>query len=85
MLMELLDLLERRVGELLRQIEALREENAELVAASGLITQMREENRILSEELQKERTLRAEIDSRIEALLAGLGSVTTGTDSGSGI
>lgn len=73
--MELLDLLERRVGELLRQIETLRSENAELAASSGLITQMREENRILSEELQKERALRAEIDSRIESLLAGLGSV----------
>jgi len=85
MLMELLDLLERRVGELLRQIETLRDENAQLAASSGLITQMREENRILSEELQKERALRAEIDSRIETLLAGLGSGLAGTDAGSGV
>lgn len=70
--MELLDLLERRVGDLLRQIQDLREENARLCASAEIIAQMREENRILSEALDKERELRSEIDRRIDRLLAGI-------------
>ncbi len=72
--MELLDLLERRVAGLLQEMQTLREENRQLSASTGLITQMREENRLLNEELQKERALRDEIDRRIEALLAGIGA-----------
>ena len=74
MVMELLDLLERRVAGLLQELQALRAENMQLSASTGLITQMREENRLLSEELQKERALRDEIDRRIETLLAGIGA-----------
>jgi hypothetical protein len=72
--MELLELLERRVAGLLQELRTLREENGQLHASTGLITQMREENRLLSEELKKERLLRDEIDRRIEALLAGMGA-----------
>ena len=70
--MELLDLLERRVGDLLQQIQDLRKENAQLCASAEIIAQMREENRLLTEALDKERALRGEIDSRIDKLLAGI-------------
>ena len=70
--MELLDLLERRVGDLLQQIQDLREENARLCASTEVIAQMREENRILGEALDKERALRSQIDARIDRLLAGI-------------
>lgn len=70
--MELLDLLERRVGDLLQQIQDLREENARLCASTEAIAQMREENRILAEALDKERALRSQIDARIDRLLAGI-------------
>ena len=70
--MELLDLLEQRVGDLLQQIQELREDNAQLCASTEVIAQMREENRLLTEELDKERALRCEIDTRIDRLLAGI-------------
>ena len=70
--MELLDLLERRVGDLLQQNRDLREENARFRASSEIIAQMNEENRNLTEALDKERALRSEIDRRIDRLLAGI-------------
>ena len=71
--MELLDRLERRVGDLLQQNQELRKENAQIRASSEIIVQMREENRVLAEALDKERALRGEIDRRIDRLLAGIG------------
>ena len=68
--MELLDRLERRIGDLLRQNQDLRKENAQISASAGAIAQMREENRMLTEALDKERALRGEIDRRIDRLLA---------------
>ena len=70
--MELLELLERRVGDLLQQNRDLREQIARSRASSEIITQMREENRRLTEALDKEQALRGEIDSRIDRLLAGI-------------
>ena len=70
--MELLELLERRVSELLQNLHSLREENARLSASCEVITKMREENRLLTEELERERALRKEIDTRIDKLLAGI-------------
>jgi len=68
--MELLDRLERRIGDLLRQNQELRKENAQISASAGAFAQMREENRMLTEALDKERALRGEIDRRIDRLLA---------------
>ena len=79
--MELLDRLERRVSDLLQQLQALKAENVQLSASVGLITQMREENRLLLEELQKQKDLREEIDMRIEALLEGIGMETSEPES----
>lgn len=70
--MELLELLERRVSELLQNLQSLREENARLTASCEVITKMREEHRLLTDELEKERALRNEIDKRINQLLAGI-------------
>ena len=68
--MELLDRLERRIGDLLQQNQNLRKENARHCASAEIIAQIQEENRILTEALDKERALRGEIDSRIDRLLA---------------
>ncbi|MDR2727012.1 MAG: cell division protein ZapB [Deltaproteobacteria bacterium] len=70
--MELLDRLERRIGDLLQHNQDLRKENAQLHASAEIIAQMREENRLLTEALHKERALRGEIDHRIDRLLAGI-------------
>ena len=70
--MELLDRLERRVGDLLQQIQDLRKENARLRACAESLVLSQEDNRILTETLDKERALRGEIDRRIDRLLAGI-------------
>lgn len=93
--MEVLDRLESRISSLLGELQKLREENSQLGASAGLITQMREENRLLNEknsllseenkqlaeELKKEQKLHSEIDRRIEALLASISMESTGADS----
>ena len=76
--MELLDRLELRVTGLLQEIQALRDENMQLHASRDLISQMREENRLLNEELQKEQALRNEIDRRIGALLTDISADARG-------
>lgn len=68
--MELFDLLETRVADLLKQIDALREENRTLHETAVGLAELREENRALQEALEQERRTREQIDGRIDVLLA---------------
>lgn len=69
--MEILEQLEQRIGVLLSRIEALSSENNAL--RNGRAQEMdnlADENRLLREELEKERTRNSEACSRVEALVA---------------
>lgn len=70
--MELLDLLETRVVDLIHELQSLRSENEQLRAASGDIENLRLENRRLQEALDFEKQVKAQIDGRIDALLANV-------------
>lgn len=68
--MELFDLLEQRVMDLYREVLHLREENNMLKATSVGLAEMREENRVLKETLEKEQSIHEQIHERIDNLLA---------------
>ena len=68
--MELLDLLETRIVDLIHELQAVRKENELLRAASGSIEALQEENTRLQDAVQAERQVKAEIDNRIDVLLA---------------
>lgn len=71
--MELIDLLETRVMALLSQLETLREENGRLrEEVEGGLSALVEENRILKEALEEERTVKDAVLTRIDALLLRL-------------
>ncbi|WP_353115669.1 cell division protein ZapB [Nitratidesulfovibrio sp.] len=71
--MELIDLLETRVTALLSQLETLREENSRLrEEVEGGLSTLVEENRILKEALEEERTVKDAVLTRIDALLLRL-------------
>lgn len=71
--MELIDLLETRVTALLSQLETLREENRRLrEEVEGGLSALAEENRILKEALDEERTVKDAVLTRIDALLLRL-------------
>lgn len=71
--MELIDLLETRVTALLSQLETLREENSRLrEEVEGGLSALVEENRILKEALEEERTVKDAVLTRIDALLLRL-------------
>ena len=68
--MELLDLLETRIVDLIHELQAVRKENELLRTASGSIEALQEENKRLQDAVQAERQVKAEIDNRIDVLLA---------------
>ncbi|MBZ2172616.1 cell division protein ZapB [Nitratidesulfovibrio sp. SRB-5] len=77
--MELIDLLETRVTALLSQLETLREENSRLrEEVEGGLSALAEENRILKEALDEERTVKDAVLTRIDALLLRLKDQTGG-------
>lgn len=68
--MELFDLLEQRVMDLYKEVLLLREENNMLKVTSVGLSEMREENRILKEALEREQSIHEQIHERIDSLLA---------------
>lgn len=68
--MELFDLLEQRVMDLYKEILLLREENNMLKVTSVGLAEMREENRVLKEALEREQSIHEQIYKRIDNLLA---------------
>jgi cell shape-determining protein MreC len=80
--MELVNRLETRIYALLRELQHLREVNARLEDADVRIAGLQEENRLLADELEKEKILRASINERIEKLLAGIQEYEQGSRTG---
>jgi cell shape-determining protein MreC len=75
--MELLDQLERQVGALVSRVEALAAENAALKAGREQKTvSLQEENRVLRQELELERSKNSTALTRIEALVERLKAQT---------
>lgn len=68
--MELFDLLEQRVMDLYKEVLLLREENNMLKVTSVGLAEMREENRVLKEALEREQSIHEQIHKRIDNLLA---------------
>lgn len=67
---ELLDLLDERVGSLLRETDALRQENAQLRQNLAERTgSLAEENTVLQEALAQERAAKEMAANRIDSLL----------------
>ncbi|MDR0238599.1 MAG: cell division protein ZapB [Deltaproteobacteria bacterium] len=78
--MELLDLLESRVDSLVKEIESLRRENAELRAdVSVSLAAVVEENSYLKQALAEEQKLKTAVLQRVDGLLSRLQSVASGT------
>ena len=77
--MELLDLLESRVGSLVTEIEFLRKENTKLRedTSTGLAALM-EENSYLKQTLEGEQQLKDAVLKRVDGLLARLQGVASG-------
>lgn len=68
--MELLDLLEQRIGALLTRIDTLAGENASLKSTqAGELAALAEENHALERKLEEERAKNAEALRRIEAIM----------------
>lgn len=67
--MELFDLLEQRVMDLYKEVLLLREENNMLKVTSVGLAEMREENRVLKEALEREQSIHEQIHKRIDNLL----------------
>ena len=71
--MELLDQLERQIGALLSRVEALAAENLALKTGREQETfSLQEENRVLRQELELERSKSSNALTRIEALVERL-------------
>lgn len=72
--MEILTLLEGRINDLLQELDTLRTQNRALYDAAGNVDALQEENIRLRATLDEERTLRANIESRVSEMVARLGS-----------
>lgn len=70
--MELFDLLEKRVMDLYKEVNLLREENKILKTTSIGLAELREENRALKQELEKEQSIHQRISDRIDGLLTAI-------------
>lgn len=81
--MELLDLLEQRVGSLLDEVTALRAENRRLREDVAAGQHRVEEIRVLQEELAQEKQVREQALTRVDALLRRIQGSLEGSLDGS--
>lgn len=81
--MELLDLLEQRVGSLLDEVTALRAENRRLREDVAAGQHKVEEIRVLQEELAQEKQVREQALTRVDALLRRIQGSLEGSRDGS--